>query len=306
MDDLRRIDLNLLLALHALLQERHVTRAATRLHRSQPAVSHALAQLRALFDDPLLVRRGRQMQLTTRAEALRQPLESALGQLGALLRGDAFDPATAVRTFRVALSDYGAHLLLPSVVDHLRRLAPGIALAISQASRDAMLAQLADGEIDLACGVFPDAPEPIRCQTLLEERFTCIADRATLPRRGALPLEAWLARPHVLVAMRADAPNEVDLALAARGLRRQVALSLPHWSAAPRVIAGTDLVLTIASRALDGLADDPRLRTFAPPLPLPRFAFQQAWHARRDTDPAHAWLRQCVLAGVDPEARARR
>ena len=231
MDDLRRIDLNLLLTLHALLAERHVSRAALRLHRSQPAVSHALAQLRGIFDDPLLVRRDGSLTLTARA----------LDQLQGLLHAPAFDARGARRTFRVALSDYGSRVALPALTRRLRERAPGVDLASSQASREAMLTQLLDGEIDLALGVFHDLPGELQAQTLFNESFVCVADRATLPARGGLSLAEWLARPHVLVAMRPGPDNEIDQALAGIGHARRVAVTLPHWSIAPELIAGTDL-----------------------------------------------------------------
>src|SRR5436309_288049 len=116
MDDLRRIDLNLLLTLHALLTEQHVTRAAVRLHKSQPAVSHALAQLRDIFDDPLLVRRENGLTLTARARDLLGPLDDALGQLNGLVGESTFDAAHARRCFRLALSDYGARSVLPALM----------------------------------------------------------------------------------------------------------------------------------------------------------------------------------------------
>ena len=121
------------------------------------------------------------MALTPRARELQQPLEAALGQLNALLHKGEFDASRAVRRFRVALSDYAAHLLLPPLLRQLRAQAPGIDMAISQASREAMLAQLADGEIDLALGVFPDAPGDIKRETLFEEHFVSVADRRSLP-----------------------------------------------------------------------------------------------------------------------------
>jgi len=170
MDDLRRIDLNLLLTLHALLTEQHVTRAAVRLHKSQPAISHALAQLRDIFDDPLLVRRENGLAPTARARDLLQPLGDALAQLNGLLAESAFDAANARRCFRLALSDYGARSVLPALMRRLRSEAPGIDLAVMQASRETMLAQLADGETDLAIGVFPQLPRDIEVATLFEDR----------------------------------------------------------------------------------------------------------------------------------------
>lgn len=294
MDDLRRIDLNLLLTLHALLAEKHVTRAAIRLHRSQPAVSHALAQLRDIFKDPLLIRRGATMALTPRALELVRPLEDALERLNTLLHAPTFDPSQTVRRFHVSLSDYAAHLVLPKLVKHIRRHAPGIDLAIGQASREAMLAQLADGETDLALGVFPDASANMQRETLFEEHFVSVADTATLPARGELSLEEWLARPHVLVAMRPGSDNEIDAALQRKGLHRHIALVLPHWSASTEVLAGTDLILTVARRTLERLPPAKGLRQFVPPLQLPHFSFQQVWHARRENDPAHQWFRRLI------------
>lgn len=293
MDDLRRIDLNLLLTLHALLAEQHVSRAALRLHRSQPAVSHALAQLREIFADPLLVRRGGRLQPTARALELIQPLHDALQQLDALLSSPGFDPARARRSFRLAMSDYGARVVLPGLMRGLRCDAPGIDLVVTQGSREAMLSQLMDGEVDLALAVFPDLAAPLQAETLFEERFACLADRHSLPARGGLSLAQWLARPHVLVAVRPGADNEIDLALAALGQQRRVALAMPHWTAATEVIAGTDLILTVARRALPEAITG--LRVFEPPLPIRAFAFQQAWHERREGDPAHRWLRGRVM-----------
>ena len=159
MNDLRRIDLNLLLTLDALLTEVHVTRAAVRLHKSQPAISHALSQLRDIFQDPLLIRQGGRMALTAKAKEVSTPLKEALHQLENILQAPVFDPSKTVRRFRIALSDYTAHILLPKLVKKLRVHTPNIDLAISQSSRETMLAQLMDGEIDLALGVFPTPPQ---------------------------------------------------------------------------------------------------------------------------------------------------
>lgn len=300
MDDLRRIDLNLLLTLHALLAEQHVSRAALRLHRSQPAVSHALAQLREIFQDPLLVRRAGRLQPTLRALELAAPLQDALQQLDALLGSPGFEPARARRSFRLAMSDYGARVVLPGLMRCLRETAPGIDLVVSQGSREAMLGQLLDGEVDLALGVFPTLAEPLQAATLFEEGFVCVADRATLPARGGLTLPAWLARPHVLVAMRPGADNEIDQALAALGQQRRVVLALPHWAAASDVLVGTDLVLTVARRSVQNIKAQRGLRCFEPPLAIRAFAFQQVWHERRKKEAAHHWLREQVMRACAP------
>lgn len=295
LEELRRIDLNLLLTLHALLLERHVTRASVRLHKSQPAVSHALAQLRSHFDDQLLIRREGQLVLTARAQSLLGPLEQALRHLNDLLGASEFDPGTSQARFRLSLSDYATRRVLPSLVRHVRSVAPGVDLAVSQASRETMMAQLADGELDVALGIFPEFPEGIQVQELFPERFVSLADKSALPECGRLTFEEWLNRPHVMLALRPDANDEIERVLANLGVRRRIAVALPHWSAAIELIAGTDLILTIASWAVGGLDRYPTLRTFEAPLDLPVLSYQQAWHVRKEGDAANQWLRKAIL-----------
>lgn len=295
MDELRKIDLNLLLTLHAVLTEKHVTRAAVRLHRSQPAVSHALAQLRAHFDDPLLVRKSGKMVLTGRAQSLLPQLESSLYGLNTLLGSPLFDPATARRRFRIGMSDYAARIVLPPLLMTLREEAPGVDLAISQASREMMLAQLEEGETDLALGVFPGAANEIQRETLFPEQFISLADKRFLPANGKLTLEEWLAKPHVSLSMLPDSVDEIENALSAQGLKRRICVALPHWSAAISLLPGTDLVLTVARRAVTPERYHAALCQFSSPLPLPAFNYEQAWHSRKNSDPAHQWLRKAIM-----------
>lgn len=300
MDELRRIDLNLLLTLHALLTERHVTRASVRLHKSQPAVSHSLAQLRVHFNDQLLIRRDGYMALTAKAQALMGPLESALMGLNSLLSEADFDPATARTRLRLSLSDYAAKTVFPSVVRRVRAEAPGIELAVSQASRETMHSQLTDGELDLALGIFPEAPKDIMVEDLFPDQFVSVADKAALPAKGTMSLEEWLQRPHVMLALRPDANDEIERTLSGMGLRRNIVLALPHWTAAVELIEGTDLILTIAAKALGNMKRFPDLRCFEPPIALPKIAYQQAWHSRKEGDPALRWLRKCFVDAYYP------
>ncbi|MBA1429306.1 LysR family transcriptional regulator [Pseudomonas orientalis] len=299
MNDLRRVDLNLLVILDALLSEQHVTRAAERLHLSQPAVSHALARLRDLLGDPLLVRQGGALIATARALELATPLAEALGQVQALLAPNRFDPASAKRRFRVAMSDYSAAIFLPGLVRLLRREAPGIDLQIIQASREGMVDGVLNGDLDLAAGVFPDMPAELRTTPLFEEHYTCLIDRDSLPKTGVLDLPAYLSRPHVLLEMRGSGTPEIERALTAIRERRHVAISLPHWGVAPQLIQGTDLILTVSSRGLLNI-DQAHLISVPPPFQIPSFAFELAWHARRGGDTGLQWLRgrmQGVLKG---------
>lgn len=297
MNDLRRIDLNLLVILDALLSEQHVTRAAQRLHLSQPAVSHALARLRDLLGDPLLVRAGATLVPTPRAMELIAPLAEALAQVQSLLAPNAFDPATAKRTFRLAMSDYGAAIVLPGLIRTLRREAPGIDLQISHASREGMLDAVLNGDIDLAAGVFPELPNELRSTPLFEEHYACLVDRNSLSANGVLDLPTYLARPHVLLEMRGSGTPEIERALTALRERRRVAISLPHWSVAPEFISGTDLILTVASRGLREI-DERSLVVVAPPFHIPSFTFVLVWHTRRGGDQALNWLNGRIGEGI--------
>ncbi|NUT74728.1 LysR family transcriptional regulator [Pseudomonas sp. C1C7] len=289
MNDLRRIDLNLLVILDALLSEQHVTRAAERLHLSQPAVSHALARLRDLLGDPLLVRAGAGLVPTARALELTALLAETLAQVQSLLAPNAFDPATAKRRFRLAMSDYGAAIVLPELVRTLRREAPGIDLQISHASREGMLEGVLNGDIDVAAGVFPEMPHELRSTPLFEEHYACLLDRSRLPDSGILDMPTYLRCPHVLLEMRGSGTPEIERALTALRERRRVAISLPHWNVAPALISGTDLILTVASRALRDFAE-PSLIVVPPPFHIPAFTFVLAWHKRRSADQALNWL----------------
>ncbi|MEI2299374.1 LysR family transcriptional regulator [Ensifer sp. MJa1] len=300
MNNLAGIDLNSLVVLDALLTERHVSRAAIRLNKSQPAVSHALARLRSLFDDPLLVRHGGQLEPTLRALEIAPRLAEALAHMRQLVGSQAFDPARERHVFRLAMSDYAALVLLPQLMATLRQRAPNVDLIVSQASREVMMSQAVDGEIDLALGVFPTLAEDLRTSLLFEEDFACLADAASLGGERTMALAAYLERPHVLVSLRGDTGNEIDLALAAVGHKRRIALALPHWSAAPGLVLGTDLVLTVARRILPNAAEAGPLTVFDPPFAIPPFAFRQIWHRRRDGDPAHRWVRDLIAGMLAP------
>lgn len=293
MNNLRRIDTNLLVTLHALLLEKHISRAAIRLHKSQPAVSHALAHLRTIFDDPLLIRRGKSLELSAKASSLLSPLTEALEGLESLLAAPVFIPAESKRTFRLSMSDYGAWLVLPELSRRLRAEAPGISLVVTQASREVMIAQANEGEVDIALGVFPGLESETLChQALFEERFISVADLSTLPASGMLSLTEWLERPHVVVTHPSVSEQEIESALQALGLERKRQITLPHWRVANDLIPGSDLILTVASRNLVPL--NPALGIFEPPLAIKPFSFRQLWHLRRDADPAHLWLRQQI------------
>lgn len=295
--NLAAIDLNLLVALEALLGERHVTRAAARLGLSQSATSHALARLRRLLGDPLLVRDGQSLVPTVRAAALAPRLSEALGSLRAALAPPAaFDPATARRRFTIGLADYAQFVLLPPLLARLSEAAPYVDLV----ARDYAAGQL--GELDFT--VAPDrsvmradplAGPALRARRLFRERYVCVARRGHPKIGKKLDLATFVALPHAFIAPRGTPGGVVDEALAERGLTRRVALMIQHFLVAPYAIAGSDLVITLAERLALAFVERLPLVIHEPPLPLPQFTMQLYWHERHHLDPAHRWLREQLI-----------
>ncbi|MFO0744100.1 MAG: LysR family transcriptional regulator [Myxococcota bacterium] len=305
--NLAALDMNLLVVLDALLRERHVTRAAAVLGVSQSACSHALARLRTLLGDPLLVRDRQALVLTPRADALAGPLAAALAALrGALAPPEAFAPRTAKKRFTIATADYGQLVVLPPLLARLGAEAPGIDLVVRDFGGKPVAESLASGECDLAMGP-PDGvrtggkppPRPtaagIRDRRIFRDRFVCVARRGH-PRIGErLDLETYIALPHAFVAPRGTPGGAVDDALAERGMQRRVALMVQHFLVAPWAVASSDLIVTIAERLAKAFAERLPLAIYEPPLALPRFAIHVMWHERTQRDPAHKWLRDLVV-----------
>jgi DNA-binding transcriptional LysR family regulator len=289
------IDLNLLVALDALLVERSVTEAAQRIGRSQPAMSHALGRLRKLLSDPLLVRTPQGMVPTPRAQALAGPLRQILAQVHRTLQEPpAFDPASARHTFTLAATDYAELLLLPRLMERLAAVAPGLSLNVLPLGEGVPKAALESGQLDLVLGPFRDIPSELHQQILFHERFVCVV-RTDHPTVGKeLSLRKFLALSHVLISPRGTVAGVVDHALSAQSLQRHVALSIPHFLIAPFVVAQTDLIVTLAERVAQGFAAHLPLRLLKPPVELPGFAIPQVWHERLHYDPAHQWLRRVL------------
>ncbi|MFN3525219.1 MAG: LysR substrate-binding domain-containing protein [Paracoccus sp. (in: a-proteobacteria)] len=296
MNNLRSVDLNLLVVLDALLAERHISRTAQRLNMSQPAVSHALARLRLLLDDPLFTRERGGMVPTLRALELAVPLAEAIAQIRTVLVPTGFDPESR-HVFRLCMSDYGSSLLLPRLMRHLRRTAPGIELVVTQKSRQGMIAAVVEGEIDMALGVFADLPPQVEAQVLFTDEYACLLDPSGQPQPyTGLTADRYWAAPHVLVAVHGQTPTELDLSFRRYRKARHIALILPHWSVAPQAIEGTDLILTVARRCLTNVST---LEISAPPIRTPTIPFSTISHTRRRADPALRWLAHEIRGCLD-------
>jgi DNA-binding transcriptional LysR family regulator len=295
--DTRRVDLNLLVALDALLTERNVTRAAKRLHLSQPAVSARLRRLRAVFRDPLLVPAQRGMVPTQRALDLRTPLREALETVLAVVAERApFEPARAELIINIAASDYVQCALLRPLLAALRSTAPQLRLAWRQLNVPGLVDQMERMEVDLAIMTIHTAPPQLRSRPLFSERYVFIARRGHPRLRRALDLDTFVGLEHVVVSPRGGGfSGPTDAVLQARRRSRRVALSVPSFLIVPEIVAQSDLVAVVPERLVRGRAD--KLLVRDPPLPVPGFTMGMVWHERTTTHPAHRWLRD-TLAGV--------
>lgn len=299
---LRRLDLNLLPVLDALVATGSVTRAAARLHLSQSAVSHALARLRRAFPDPLFVRTPTGLAPTAFCQALAPALRRLLQDLAAALAAPAdFDPATARRSFTLAMTDYVALLLLPPLLEDIRQHAPGVNLEVRLVHQDQSESLAVEtGAVDLALLLRPPERSGLRQRQLFDDRFVCLVrkDHPLVGRR--LTLERYLELSHLLISPQGQGLGFVDSALLQRGLSRRIVLKLPYFIVAAPILARTDLLLTLPERVARDLAAHFPLRQLPPPMELPPFAMYQVWHDRHDQDPAHRWLRDRITRAFKP------
>lgn len=292
------VDLNLLLVLDALLRERSVTRAGSALGMSQPATSHALAKLRELFDDELLVRRTNDMEPTALAESLVAPLRDVLGGLEDLLwRERTFEPASADRELVLAVTDFVEVTLLPHLLPRLP-LGPSLRLRLRPLGSELPEAALAEGHIDVAIGTVMSPPAAMRVSTLYHETFVAMVRRDHPCLAAPMTVEVYAGLDHVLITSPGDGPGVVDFALAARALRRNVVLRTAHFLTVAPLVASSDLVCTLPARVAKHTCESHAIATFAPPVEVPGFDVAMYWHPRRERDPAVRWLREQLRAAA--------
>jgi len=292
--NLASVDLNLLVAFEALMEERNVTRAGQRVGLAQPSMSSVLVRLRALFGDDLFVRSASGMQPTAKALSLARPISDALGQIrGVLQPGSGFDPATARRRLSIAVTDYGDLVVVPPLVAALRREAPGIDLVVRPIIDTALsVTSLERGDVDALIGGHLPASGRITRITLFEENFVCIRDAKRARRAARLTRDDYARLPHVLFSSAGGdgLPGAIDTMLTRHGRKRRIAITLAHVVAVPFAVAGTDLVATMAERVARRFA--PAAGVSVVPLPYDVGAFTiDLLHTRRAmADPALRWF----------------
>jgi DNA-binding transcriptional LysR family regulator len=302
LDSLRRFDLNLLVAFDILIAERNVTAAARRMGIGQPAMSNALARLREMFGDPLLVRTSSGLQPTGRALDLVAPVSRILAELREeVFSTRGFDPGTDKRTFRIGLSDQAEAAIMRDVLQTIRRDAPGVRVVVRSVEMRFGAELLATSAIDLAVGYFPDADSSLETAALYHETFVCLFDTRACGVAPPLSLDEYTALPHILVSLRGEPFGHLDELLRAAGRSREVIYTTPHFLAVPFLLHGFRAVAALPRRLAENCADAAGLAICPVPLPSRGYEVRMAWHRRTSTDPAQSWLR----AVIDKVGRSR-
>ncbi|TIQ52248.1 LysR family transcriptional regulator [Mesorhizobium sp.] len=296
--DTKRLDLNLLVTLETLLIERNVTKAAARLHLSQPAVSAQLNRLRHEFDDQLLIPAQRGMTPTAKAMELLNPLRQALDQVRATLTSHRnFDPAKARLTFVIACTDYLQAAVIQPLVLALRTRAPGVRVAIRNLDISQLEAQMARGDVDLALMTPQAAPPGLRARHLFDERYVLIGRRNHPRLREGITVAEFAKLEQVIVSVDGGGfATPVDSALAALGYERNVVLSAASFLLVPEIVSHSDFVALVPERLVGDRAD--KLEIIACPFPVEGFAVGMVWHERGHGHSGQRWVRDAVVSLV--------
>jgi len=286
------LDLNLFRVFDVVLQERSLTRAAEVLFLSQSAVSHALARLREQLGEPLFVREGRGVAPTPLAERLAPEIREALTLLQqAVHRTRQFEPGRDVVELAIAMNDELEPSLLPGLIERLRASAPKVRVASVRVERAKLERDLASGRLDLAIDVAQPTSAGLLHTPLLRDSF-----RVVSARRRKLDLAAYLAARHVTVSSRRTGLALEDLVLNRLGHQREIAVRCQHYEAACRIVAGSDLLLTMPRRHAEAIAASLGNHLLPMPLELPPLEIHLYWHRQTDLDPRGRWLREQLLA----------
>jgi DNA-binding transcriptional LysR family regulator len=293
--NLRQLDLNLLVVFDAVMQERNVTRAAQRVFLTQSAVSSALGRLRTQLKDELFLRGPGKLRPTPRALELEQPIRMLLMDLERVLEPEGFNPARDVRTLTIATNDYFSAVVAPLLAQHLAQHAPAVDIRIIPTEGRAY-EMLDASQVDLVCTSASQPPERFKSKLLIQDDYVCLVNKQHPFAKKTPTLAQYAKARHLLVSPRGDPRGFVDEVLAERGLTRRVAMTVNHFAAAPQIVSGSDMVLTILKNIASRFADPRQTAQFDLPIKAPMAIRQMKmiWHARLGEHPAQQWLRHTL------------
>lgn len=291
-NDLRHLDMNLLVVFEALMIERNLTRVGEKLFITQSTVSAALGRLRDLFDDPLLIRNGRQMEPTSRALHIFEELRPAMDVISAAVsRAKTFDPSSSSNVFRLGLSDDAEFGLFPALLNALQQEAPNIVVVVRRANFLLMPALLSSGEISVGVSFTTELPANVKRRKLRDIGVKVLRGDS---RPDPLSLDEYCARPHVMVSFSGDLSGNIDADLARHGRCRKVVLAVPQFGSLRALLRNTEMIATVPDYAACILADDGSLRAEDAPFQVNEAELSMVWSGVYDSDPAEAWLRERI------------
>jgi DNA-binding transcriptional LysR family regulator len=295
---IERADLNLLTPLVALLEERQVSRAASRVGLSQPAMSRALQRLRRLLDDPLLVRDPDGFRLSVRAEDIHRQLTALIPLLETLLSPAEFDPSAATQPVNIAGSDYAVHTYGPAIAGLIRSQSPDAAVRFHGWRPDGIDEQIRRGAVDL--GLYGGhTADGLKVTRLVTEHFKCVVfEGHALATRDAITLDDYLEFGHVVVDVADGKQPDIDYRLAELGRPRRAVITVPYHTAALPMLRGTDLVATLPGRFVETWVAGSELRLLRAPAEIATMPYRMIWHPAFELDRRHQWLRECVRRAV--------
>jgi len=293
----KSFDLNLLISLYALLEERHISRAAQRVGMTQPGMSRALNRLRKEFRDPLLVKGTGGFELTPRAAALYGPLHKIINDIMGMYAPPTFDPAVAQGEFRISALDYEYIVLLPLITERLRLLAPGITIkALPFINED--FEPLIRGDVHLVLSALEDVPETLFRQQLFSERNVCMVNPLFQQINENLSLDKFSDLEHVWVYLRSQDPGKIDKTLANIGLNRNIVNTAPTFFLSAFTVASSmNLITVLPSRVEKRLKVSMPITTIDTPIAFEEFKVYQIWHERYHNDEMHKFMRK-ILAEI--------
>lgn len=290
--NLQQMDLNLLLVFDALMQEQNLSRAALRLHRSQPAVSNSLARLREQLDQPLFIRTAQGLKPTAQAQALYQPIRQALSILQRSLSNDSGIDSQSEQHLHLSMNDYAQAILLPLLSQRLQQAVPRWTLSVHNDDAKQIVRKLNDGELDLAID-YLHFDDPQLCYEPLHEEPLCVIARKDHPALAeGLSLEAYKSAKHVSVLSRDGRGSPLEIVLGSSRVQRQVQLYLPNYLPLPAIVANTDLLATVPAQLPKLWGTQFPLSSAPLPLPLNGVQISLIWHRSQDRSPSMRWLRE--------------
>ncbi|WP_425093522.1 LysR family transcriptional regulator [Tropicimonas sp. S265A] len=290
MADISSFDLNLLRVFDTLMREKNVSRAAEKLHLTQPTVSGMLGRLRESLDDPLFIRQQRGMIPTPRAETLAPQISRALAEIEAAIAPVVFDPKRSERTFRIAATDYAEHTLFAPLLKELAAKAPKMRIAIIPTDPDRIRSDLESGDLDLWISLPESAGPALKMRKLYSESYVCAVRHGHPEAGNALSLQSFLDARHIVVSPSGGGfQGAVDTALQAIGQTRFVAYSANSFAIVPDLLEQSDCISVLPERMV---RDRKRICALQPPIELEGFTLAAFWHERFHHDPAHRWFRE--------------